>query len=287
MITGAGGQVGSVLAGEAGRRGYSVHALTHRDLDITDPDAVEAVVRGDDLVVNCAAMTNVDDSEADPDAAFAINAAGPGNIARTCARVNARMIHISTDYVFSGDHRRPYEISDATGPLSVYGKSKLAGESAVLTALPGAFVVRTSWVYTGGNGTDFVAVMRRLAASDQAIDVVDDQTGSPTYAGDLVSSLLEIAAGGVAGPVLHVANVGAVSRWEQARAVFAEVGADPERVRPVSTAQFPRPAHRPVYSALSMTKSIQAGLSPLRPWRDALAAALAVPLDGGPIPSTP
>lgn len=287
VITGAGGQVGSLLAGEAARRGYPVDARGHRDLDITDPVAVSARIRPGDIVVNCAAMANVDECESDRAGAFAVNATGPGNLARACAAVGARLIHLSTDYVFSGDLGRPYEISDATGPLSVYGHSKLAGESAVRAELPDAHIVRTSWVYTGGAGADFVAVMRRLAATDGEIDVVDDQIGSPTYAVDLVSALLEIVGGGVRGPVLHVANDGAVSRFEQARAVFAALGADPARVRPVDTAAFPRPARRTAFSALSMAESVRAGLSPLRPWCDALRAALAVPLEDGPIPSEP
>jgi len=287
VITGAGGQVGGFLAGEAASRGYDVAALTRRDFDITDEAAAKHVIRAGDVVVNCAAMTNVDAAETDPDGAHLINAVGPGNLARACARAGARLVHVSTDYVFSGDHDRPYEIADATGPLSVYGRTKLDGEHAVLSALPDAHVVRTSWVYTGGDGTDFVAVMRRLAATNRVIDVVDDQTGAPTYARDLVSALLEIVAGDIRAPILHAANVGAVSRFEQARAVFAELGADPDRVRPVSTAAVPRPAHRPVYSVLSMGDSTRAGLTALRPWREALAEALAVPLDDQPITSTP
>ena len=238
------------------------------------------------MVVNCAAFTNVDAAEAEPETAHAINAVGPGNLAAACAEVGARLIHISTDYVFSGDLRRPYEISDPTGPLSVYGRTKLDGELAVHAALPDAHVVRTSWVYTGGDGTDFVAVMRRLAATDRTIDVVSDQTGSPTYARDLVDALLQVAAGGIQAPILHAANAGEASRFDQARAVFALVGADPERVRPVATDAVPRPAHRPVYSALAMGESVRAGLSPLRPWRDALREALARPVDGGPIASS-
>lgn len=291
VITGAGGQVGRFLAAQAARQGYDVCALTHREFDITDPAAAREHVRPGDLVVNCAAFTNVDAAEADPDAAHAINAAGPGHIARACAAAGARLIHISTDYVFSGafggQQHRPYEITDPVGPLSVYGRSKLDGELAVHAELPGAHVVRTSWVYTGGSGTDFVAVMRRLAAGTKTIEVVDDQTGSPTYVKDLVSALLEVAAGRITAPVLHAANAGAASRFEQARAVFADLGADPERVRPVGTAAVPRPAHRPVFSALSMTGSAQAGLTPLRPWREALAEAVATPVDDGPIPSTP
>lgn len=289
VITGAGGQVGRFLAGEAHRRGYDVRPLTHAEFDITDAAAAARHVDGADLVVNCAALTNVDGAESNPEAAHAINAVGPGNLARACDASGARLIHISTDYVFGGwgpgDQHRPYEISDPTGPLSVYGKSKLEGERTVLSASSRATVVRTSWVYTGADGDDFVAVMRRLAAGERHIDVVDDQTGSPTYAKDLVSALLEVHERGITAPILHAANAGAVSRFEQARAVFAEVGADPERVRPVSTAEVPRPAHRPVYSALSMADSVRAGLTPLRPWREALAEAVAVPLPNGPLPS--
>jgi dTDP-4-dehydrorhamnose reductase len=278
VITGAGGQVGGFLAGEAALRGYEVHALTRRDCDITDAAAALHHVRAGDVVVNCAALTNVDDAESDPVGAHAINAVGPANLAEACARVGARLVHLSTDYVFSGDDARPYEVGDRTGPLSVYGRSKLDGELAVHAVLPDAHVVRTSWVYTGGGGTDFVAVMRRLASTDRVIDVVDDQTGSPTYAKDLVAALLQIAGGGVDAPVLHVTNAGSASRFEQARAVFEEVGADPDRVRPVGTAAVPRPARRPVFSALSMADSVRAGLTPLRPWREALAEAVAVPI---------
>lgn len=281
VITGAGGQVGGLLAAEAPRQGYRVSALTHRDFDITDAEAARRQVQGADLVVNCAAFTNVDAAEADPETAHAVNAVGPGNLARACAEAGARLIHLSTDYVFSGDLRRPYEISDPTGPLCVYGRTKLDGELAVHAALPDAHVVRTSWVFTGGDGGDFVAVMRRLAATDRTVDMVADQTGSPTYARDLVSALLEVASGALRAPILHVANAGAASRYDQTRAVFELLGADPARVRPIDTDTAARPARRPVYSALSMAGSVRAGLSPLRPWRDALAEALSEP-----IPST-
>ncbi len=282
MITGAGGQVGSALAARAAAAGREVSALTSAQWDITDPGAAVRLVRVGDVVINCAAYTAVDAAESDPDTAFAVNATGPGQIASACAAVGARLIHLSTDYVFSGDFGflggraapRPYEVDDETGPLSVYGRSKLAGERAVLAASPDAVVVRTAWVYTGGSGGDFVAVMRRLAAGSGAVEVVDDQVGSPTYVGDLVAALLQVADGGVDRRVLHAANAGAVSRYEQARAVFADLGADPARVRPVSSAVHPRPAARPPYSALSGAESARAGLTPLREWRSALAAVL-------------
>jgi dTDP-4-dehydrorhamnose reductase len=200
-------------------------------------------------------------------------------VAHACARAGACLVHVSTDYVFSGDfggaERRPYEIDDETGPLSVYGRSKLAGEFAVLSAMPDANVVRTSWIFSGGDGGDFVATTRRLAAGDGTVDVVADQIGSPTFVGDLVGALLEAADGTISEPVLHAANGGEASRFEQARAVFELLGADPARVRPIDTDRHPRPAPRPPYSALSGGRSAAAGLTPLRPWRDALASALA------------
>jgi dTDP-4-dehydrorhamnose reductase len=280
VICGAGGQVGSFLAAEAIRQGRDVLALTSSQWDITDRELATKIVQAGDVVVNCAAYTNVDDSERDEAGAYAINAAGPAYLAQACAGAGARLVHISTDYVFSGDFGeaapRPYEPADETGPLGVYGQTKLAGERAVLAALPQAVVVRAAWVYTGGGGNDFVATMRRLAAGDRVIEVVDDQTGSPTYVADLVAALLEVVDGRVHAPtgIVHAANEGEVNRFEQARAVFKGVGADPERVRPVSSDHNPRPARRPPYSALSGRQSQDAGLSPLRPWRAALDAAL-------------
>lgn len=278
VVSGAGGMLGRTLTGLARRQGREVLALTSAQWDITDPDAAGRIVAGGDVVVNCAAYTRVDDAETDRDRAHAVNAVGPGLVAQACARAGADLIHISTDYVFSGVFGdappRPYEVDDDTGPLSVYGRTKLAGEQAVLAALPGAHVVRTAWLYEGADGGDFVATMRRLAAGDKQIDVVADQVGSPTYVGDLAEALLQIVDTGVRAPLLHAANQGAVSRYEQARAVFELSGADPQRVRPVGTDRFPRPAPRPAYSALSGRMSQAAGLAPLRGWHEALVAAL-------------
>jgi dTDP-4-dehydrorhamnose reductase len=276
VITGAGGQLGRILADEASRRGLDVLALTSSQWDITDAAAARQFVASGDVVVNCAAFTAVDAAESEPERAHAVNAVGPGNVAHACAEADARMIHISTDYVFDGvfdGAPRPYDVDDPARPLSVYGKTKLAGEQAVHAVLPDAHVVRTSWIFTGG-GSDFVGVMRRLASGDDPVDVVVDQIGSPTYSVDLVAAILEIAARTDGPPLLHVSNDGEGSRFDQARAVFEGVGADPERVRPVATEDVPRPAARPPYSALSGRAATAAGLTPLRPWRDALAAAL-------------
>jgi dTDP-4-dehydrorhamnose reductase len=285
VITGAGGQLGGTLVARCADQGRNALALTSAQWDITDPAAAEAIVTSGDVVINCAAYTDVDGAESDEARAYAVNEAAPGHIARACARAGARLIHVSTDFVYTGDYAdpQPFEPSDETAPRGVYACSKRAGEIAALQALPEAVVVRTAWVYTGGTGKDFVAIMRKLAAGDGPIKVVDDQVGSPTYVADLADALLQVADDGVAGPILHAANEGVVSRFGLARAVFEECGADPERVNPVSTAEFPRPAPRPSYSALSGGQSAAAGMAPLRPWRPALVAALAA--SEGPVPA--
>jgi dTDP-4-dehydrorhamnose reductase len=287
VITGAGGLVGRVLADVAREQGRDVAALSSSEWDITDPTAAERHIEAGDVVINCAAYTDVDAAETDEARAYAVNAEAPGHLAQACARAGAQFIHISTDYVFSGvfeGRPRPYEIDDEAGPLSVYGRTKLAGEFAVLTAMPNANIVRSAWVYEGRDGSDFAATMRRIAAGDDTVDVVADQIGSPTYVGDLVNALLEVADKDIREPVLHAANDGAASRFDQAQAIFEAVGADPARVRPVGSDRHPRPAPRPRYSALSGRQSAAAGLSPLRPWRAALASALQTT---GPLPSTP
>ncbi|HEY8371174.1 MAG TPA: dTDP-4-dehydrorhamnose reductase [Pseudonocardiaceae bacterium] len=264
-----------------------VHAPGSSELDITDADAVAdaiatlAVTASDaglrPVVINAAAYTAVDAAESDQDRAFAVNARGPELLAAACARHDTPLLQVSTDYVFDGQGTRPYEPDDPTGPRSVYGRSKLAGERAVLDSGARAVVVRTAWVY-GATGANFVKTMCRLARERETLNVVDDQVGSPTWSADLARGLLELAGLVVARPdavppVLHCVNAGRTSWFGFARAIFAELGADPERVRPCSTADFPRPAPRPAYSVLSGAAWTRAGLTALRPWRDALAAA--------------
>ncbi|QCQ92022.1 dTDP-4-dehydrorhamnose reductase [Rhodococcus sp. SGAir0479] len=275
LVTGARGQLGARLLQCAEAAGVSAVGVGSAELDITDREAVDSWVEPGSVVVNCAAYTAVDAAESDEAAAAAVNERGARNVAEACARAGAGLIHVSTDYVFPGDAHAPYEADDATGPRSAYGRTKLAGEQAVRRALPDAQVVRTAWVYTGAD-SDFVATMLRLERERETVQVVDDQLGSPTYAVDLAAGLLELArTGGRGVPTLHATNAGSATWFDLARAVFAEVGADPERVRACSSAEFVRPAPRPAYSVLSPRSWEAAGLTPLRPWRDALADALA------------
>jgi len=295
VVIGAGGQVGSdlarLLAADPRVPGWA--ALDRRDCDVTDLHRVRAVIAdqaraaGNErlVVLNAAGWTDVDGAEADEVGAYAANATGPAHLALACAPVGAALVHLSTDYVFSGDAvssgeapvkaaPRPYEPADPTGPRSAYGWTKLAGELAVRELLPDAgCVVRTAWVY-GVTGSNFVKTMARLLAERETLDVVDDQTGSPTWSADLAAGLIELAVASVPGATLHATNSGAVTWCGFARAVAAGLGLDPERIRPTTTAAFPRPAPRPAWSVLSPASWAQAGLPPLRPWQDALADAL-------------
>lgn len=281
VVTGAAGQLGSQLLGRGGSR---VRGLTSTELDITDPVSIYHALAGlgpGDVVINCAAYTAVDNAESNRHAASSVNADGPGYLAEHTARTGARLIHISTDYVFTGSASRPLEPGDPTGPASVYGATKLAGEHAVRAGDPSATIVRTAWVYTGRTGSaDFVSTMRRLESERDTVSVVTDQVGSPTYSGDLAGGLLELARdvcgpdSAAVGQILHASNAGSCSWFDLAQAVFVEVGADPARVLPTTTAAFPRPAPRPAYSVLSGRAWQAAHLTPLRDWRSALTAAV-------------
>lgn len=276
LVTGAGGQLGRQIVDLWGAGGSvgNLAGATSADLDITDRSAVFDTVEPGMVVINCAAYTAVDAAETDEGRARAINVDGPRHLAAACASVGARLVHVSTDYVFDGAATEPYEPDDPTGPQSVYGRTKLEGEQAVLHALPSSTVVRTAWVYTGV-GSDFVSTMRRLETERDTVTVVDDQIGSPTYSRDLALALLGLAESGpVAAPILHVTNSGTATWFELARAVFAGIGADPNRVLSCSSAEFVRPAPRPAFSVLSAAAWVGAGFEPLRDWRDALAEAL-------------
>lgn len=275
LVTGARGQLGGRLLALQDLVDVPIVGVGSDELDITDRGAVDAWVEPGSVVVNCAAYTAVDAAESDEETAAAVNATGPRNLASACARAGSRLIHVSTDYVFAGDRAVPYETDDPTDPQTVYGRTKLAGELAIREVLPDAQIVRTAWVYTGV-GNDFVATMLRLERDRDTVQVVTDQVGSPTYSADLAVGLLELArTGGGGATTLHATNSGTATWFDLARAVFEGVGADPARVRPCSSAEFVRPAPRPAYSVLSPASWVAAGLTPLRPWQDALGDALA------------
>ncbi|MCW2498221.1 dTDP-4-dehydrorhamnose reductase [Jatrophihabitans sp.] len=273
MVTGAGGQLGRQLLSTLSASGDDVVGLRHADLDITSGARVRAALdtHRPDVVINAAAMTSVDGAESDVARAEAVNAEAPGVIAAAVAQRGGRLLHVSTDYVFAGDAERPYEVDDPTGPRSVYGRSKLAGERLVLAS--GGQVIRTAWVY-GGGGTNFVTVIADLARRRAGAEVVVDQTGSPTYAADLAAGLVELGRSEVTTPVLHFANTGSASRYEFAQAIYRELGADPALVVGVATVQVARPAPRPAWSVLSTRSWQESGLTEPRPWRSALSAAL-------------
>ncbi|MFI6854044.1 dTDP-4-dehydrorhamnose reductase [Streptomyces sp. NPDC050416] len=279
LVTGAGGMLGHDVVEELTRRGEEVVGLDRAALDITRSAVVDTVVRDHrpDLVVNCAAYTAVDDAESEEARALEINGDGPRLLARACAAHGARMIHVSTDYVFSGEARTtPYPEDHPTGPRTAYGRTKLAGERAVLEELPGASaIVRTAWLY-GVHGTNFVRTMIGLEARRDTLDVVDDQRGQPTWSADVAERIADLGVrlGPDAHGVFHATNSGEATWYELAREVFSLVGADPDRVRPTSSAAFPRPAPRPAYSALAHRRWQEIGLPLPRDWRSALHEAL-------------
>jgi dTDP-4-dehydrorhamnose reductase len=274
LIVGAGGQLGTDLMRVL--NGHHVVGLTRRDLDITDTDAVARAVAAvvPSVIVNAAAYTAVDAAETDEAAAFTANVTAPAALAAAAATAGARFVHVSTDYVFAGDATVPYDEAAATGPKSAYGRTKLAGEQAVFAELPDAYVVRTAWVY-GASGANFVKTMARLEGERETVSVVDDQRGSPTWSHDLARGLVALGSSGAAGGIYHCTSTGETTWFGFTRAIFEELGADPERVLPTTTAAFPRPAPRPAYSVLGNRRWIQAGLPSMPHWRAALHDAFA------------
>lgn len=251
LITGAGGMLGTDVGQAAQQAGHEALALARTALDIAEPGAVaRAVAEAEpDVVLNCAGWTNVDGAEAAFDEALAVNGAGAGNVAAAAAAAGAWTVHISSDYVFDGGKSEPYLESDPVGPVSAYGRSKLAGEQAVAAAAPQRHtIVRTAWLF-GAHGRCFPKTILRLAAERDELTVVSDQVGSPTFTGHLARALVGLAERPVPG-VLHVAGGGACSWWEFARQIVAAARVDC-LVRPITTEQYPTPARRPAYSVLA------------------------------------
>jgi len=273
LVVGAGGMLGTDL--QTALAGREVTALTRSRLDVTDASAVAAAVAGHGVVINASAYTKVDDAESHESDAFAVNAVGAGNLATAAAAAGAKLVQVSTDYVFDGAATTPYAESTPTAPVSAYGRSKAEGERLVLAAHPdGSYIVRTAWLY-GENGGNFARTMLSLAASRPTVSVVDDQLGQPTWTLDLVNQIVALLDNDAPAGVYHGTNSGSTSWFGFARAVFAESGLDPDRVLPTTSADFVRPAPRPAYSVLGHDAWTAADIAPMRPWREALAAAVA------------
>ncbi|PZT75041.1 MULTISPECIES: dTDP-4-dehydrorhamnose reductase [unclassified Streptomyces] len=279
LVTGAGGMLGRDLTAALAREGATAVAADRSALDIADPARVRAAfdAHRPAVVVNCAAWTAVDDAESREADALRVNGTGPAVLAEACRAHGSVLLHVSTDYVFAGDADRPYPEDAPTAPRGAYGRTKLAGERAVLETLPDTgHVVRTAWLY-GAGGANFVRTMIRLEAVKDTLDVVDDQRGQPTWTADLAALLTALGRAALDGTapagVQHGTSTGEVSWYGLAREVFRLLGTDPDRVRPTDSAAFARPAPRPAYSVLGHDRLAAAGLAPLRDWRTALHAA--------------
>ncbi|MDB6011846.1 MAG: rmlD [Gammaproteobacteria bacterium] len=279
LITGVGGQVGRSLASTA-PTSVNLLATSHKELDIADGRAVVEYVRAHspDVIINAAAYTAVDRAESEPELAKRINSDGARHLAAAARETGARLIHISTDFVFDGATSTPYRPNAATNPLSVYGATKLAGEKAVLEALPeNSVVVRTAWVYAAA-GSNFVRTMLRVMNANGSVRVVADQVGTPTAAGALAEALWGVVAKSEIKGVHHWTDAG-VASWYDFAVAIAEEGAqlglvsDGVTVTPIATADYPTPARRPSYSVLDKTSLTSFGLVPLH-WRKRLRGIL-------------
>jgi dTDP-4-dehydrorhamnose reductase len=278
LVTGGAGMLGQAVAAAATRLGHDVVALSRAELDVTDADHVRRVVAAAEprAVVNCAAWTDVDGAETAEAAATAVNGDGAGNVARAAAEVGARIVHVSTDYVFDGEREHagggagePWIESDPVNPLGAYGRSKLAGEQQVAAATPEHAIVRAAWLY-GAGGRNFVDTMLALGDERDEVSVVTDQVGSPTWTVHLAEGLVELAERGGDVGILHATGGGACSWYELAVEVFDRAGMRC-RVLPTTSDRFPRPARRPAYSVLG-TERDEAPVLP--PWQDGVAAYL-------------
>jgi len=275
LVTGAAGQLGQDLVVLLQQQGHQVLGCDRQEMDITHLEQCVKIIGdfGPDAVIHCAAHTAVDAAESDIDGAYAINAAGTRNVALAAEKAAAKLIYISTDYVFDGQGSQPYHEYDNTDPQSIYGKSKRAGEILVQSLCSRYFIVRTSWVY-GKYGSNFVKTMLKLGQEKPVLQVVNDQKGSPTYTVDLAHFLLELVQTEKYG-IYHASNSGVCTWYEFTEAIFAEAGeilglSFTASLEPCDTSQFPRPAPRPRNSALEHLAIRTNGFEDLRHWREGL-----------------
>ena len=280
LITGGRGQFGRAtverFSGPDAAGLWEVVAVGRDQLDVSDRRAVDerVVALKPAVIIHAAAMTDVDGCERDPAAAFRVNALGTLYIAEAAAAIGARLIAISTDFVFDGEKPSPYFEQDASSPLSVYGESKLAGEQHALRVASDALVVRTAWLY-GPGGRNFVDTILKAGAAGGPLRVVADQAGSPTWTHDLAEALAQLVDAPLTG-VVHIANAGHATRYELARRALDAAGLESVRVEPVTSVEVPRPARRPRHAVLGSRVLAAAGIAPLRHWEEALADHIAV-----------
>lgn len=275
LVTGAGGMLGTELVAALASRGETVTGIDRAGLDVTDAAAVSAAIARSrpDVIVNCAAWTAVDDAEVSEEQSLAVNADGPANLAVACAGLGARLVQISTDYVFAGDASKPYAEDDVPEPRTAYGRTKLAGERAVLGRLPrSGYVVRTAWLY-GAHGPNFVRTMMELEGRQPTVDVVDDQCGQPTWTADVARQIIELVHHAPAPGIYHATSSGQTTWFGLAREIFVLLGADPSRVRPIPSTALSRVARRPTYSVLGHGAWAAPGIAPIGEWRIALRRA--------------
>ena len=272
LVTGAGGMLGGAVVQRAVALGHDVHAATRAELDVTDRAAAHRLLHEvcPTAVVHCAAYTDVDGAESQWRVAEAVNARGAGHVATAAEEVGARIVHVSTDYVFDGSKREPWVESDPVAPLGVYGETKLAGEQLVAAANPAHVIVRTAWLY-GAGGRNFVDTMLALGLEREEVSVVTDQIGCPTWTGHLAGALVELAERPQETGIHHIAGAGQCSWNELALEIFERAGVDC-RVLPATSDQFPRPARRPAYSVLGSERPEPVVLPP---WGQGLAEYLA------------
>ena len=277
LITGGSGQLGIAVSQELDKLGIAFDAWSSKDLDITQSSTVRKAIEklSPAVVVNCAAWTDVDGAENHPVDASRVNSDGPKNLASAAKLCNSMLIHVSTDYVFSGESQSPWQVADEINPQSAYGRSKAQGESRVLATYPeSSFIVRTAWLYSAW-GKNFAKTMTKLALKgDGEVRVVNDQVGQPTSAVDLAKQLVALGLSTSPAGIYHGTNSGQATWFEFAQEIFKIAGADVNRVKPVSSSEYPRPAKRPSYSVLSHDAWAGTSVKPLSDWRIAIADAM-------------